>query len=472
MKKQLARMHRNNRLLTSILIFGDLASLYAALFLALSLRYTNEMNQIVWKQHFRPFTIIFFAWIAVLAASELYNPKLMKNHKRFFYLIIKSLAAGVVIAIIVFYLVPAFGIEPRRNLIIISTLALGILSTWRYLINQLIIKSPSSKVIFLGINKEVVELADYLLSHPQLKQRPMAFVSVDGEEKTSHLPLPHFARKYNIPHITSEKNIRNAVQELETDTVVITREIKENKTLVKMLFETIPLGVTVVEFSAYYESFTGKVPASLIGEIWFLENLVGGRRRYYSFFKRGMDLTLAAILTVPSALLFPFAALAIKLDSDGPVFFKQKRVGRNGKIFELIKFRSMIKDAEKMSGAKGKGRDERHTRVGAFLRKSYLDEIPQIINVIRGEVSFIGPRPERPEHVENLKQKIPFYEMRLLIQPGITGWAQINMENDASVEDAPEKMQYDLYYIKNRSLILDLLIALRTILAILRRQGR
>ena len=132
----------------------------------------------------------------------------------------------------------------------------------------------------------------------------------------------------------------------------------------------------------------------------------------------------------------------------------------------------MVQDAEQMSGLKGPGRDPRHTRVGVFLRASYLDELPQIINIIKGEMSFIGPRPERPEFVEKFKERVPFYEMRLLVPPGITGWAQINMKNDASVEDAPEKMQYDLYYIKNRSFTLDLLIILRTIFIILQRQGR
>ncbi len=132
----------------------------------------------------------------------------------------------------------------------------------------------------------------------------------------------------------------------------------------------------------------------------------------------------------------------------------------------------MVKNAEKMSGWKGEGPDPRHTRVGIFLRKSYLDELPQIMNILNGEMSFVGPRPERPHYVSELKEKIPFYEMRLLVSPGITGWAQINMEDDASVEDAPEKMQYDLYYIKNRSLILDLLVILKTAFTLLRRQGR
>jgi len=144
-----------------------------------------------------------------------------------------------------------------------------------------------------------------------------------------------------------------------------------------------------------------------------------------------------------------------------------------GREFELIKFRSMVKDADQIGGFKKiEGKDPRYTPVGLFLRKSYVDELPQILNVLRGDMSFVGPRPERPEYVQDLKKNIPFYEMRLLVLPGITGWAQINMEDDASVEDAPKKMQYDLYYIKNQSFLLDINIILKTILTILSRSGR
>jgi len=156
---------------------------------------------------------------------------------------------------------------------------------------------------------------------------------------------------------------------------------------------------------------------------------------------------------------------------DGIIFFRQARVGENGRIFNFIKFRSQVLGAEKMSHAK-EGADERYYAFGNFMRKLYLDELAQIINVLKGEMSFVGPRPERPKYVEELKRKIPYYEIRLLVPPGITGWAQINMENDASVEDASEKILYDLYYIKNFSLMLDLRILLKTIATVLSRSGR
>ncbi|MEK7162666.1 MAG: sugar transferase, partial [Patescibacteria group bacterium] len=175
----------------------------------------------------------------------------------------------------------------------------------------------------------------------------------------------------------------------------------------------------------------------------------------YEASKRILDIILAILAIIPVSLLFPLIALGIKLDSEGPVFYRQKRVGRYGQEFWLLKYRSMVKNAHELGGRKGDGPDLRHTRVGMTLRKSYLDELPQIINILRGEMSFVGPRPERPEYIGALKQKIPTYEKRLAVQPGITGWAQVNMENNASQEDAPENIKYDLYYNENRTLWLD-----------------
>ncbi|MGB9598661.1 MAG: sugar transferase, partial [Minisyncoccales bacterium] len=228
----------------------------------------------------------------------------------------------------------------------------------------------------------------------------------------------------------------------------------------------------ILNFENFYENLAEKIPIYLINETWFLENLAKIKKNFYQFFKRLIDIVLALILFVPFSLLLAPIALAIKLDSRGPIFYRQKRVGKEGKEFWLLKFRSMKEGAEKISGLKSDGKDERLTRLGSFLRKSYLDELPQIINILKGKMSFVGPRPERPEYVKALKEKIPFYEMRLLVLPGISGWAQLKMEKDASVEDAPEKLQYDLYYIKNRSLILDLAIAVKTIMILLGRKGR
>src|SRR3989344_8807524 len=394
----------------ALLVIGDLIILGLTLFITLLLRYDIHQDRILLIQHIIPFSIIFGTWLVFLGAFELYNVRFLKNSKRFLYRLSKAMVFNTIAAIIIFYLIPLFEIEPRRNLLAIAFLGTGFLFLWRLLFNLLAGKSPAAKVLFFGITKEVIELADYLLKNPQLGYKPLAFMSVNGEEISYSLPLPHFA-----PH----QDLRPIIQELGADSIVISRDIKENKTLVTALFQVIPIGVAVMEFPGFYAVNTGKIPLSLIGEVWFLENLAGAKKNFYEFFKRVLDLVLALLVLVPTAVLFPIIAVAVKFDSEGPVFFRQNRVGKNGKDFELVKFRSMIKNAESIDGSKQNGHDLRQTRVDAFLRKHYLDDLPQIINVIRGEMSFIGPRPERPQYVKELKEKIPFYEMRLLVLPGL-----------------------------------------------------
>lgn len=464
-------MIKRDHLLKRIFLFaGDFTALYAALFLALRIRYYPALDWGLLQQHIIPFTIVFAVWIFFFAAFGLYDLRLMKNSRYFLYRLVRVIITNTIVTILIFYLLPFFEIEPRRNLFLIAAVATILMFAWRYLFNLIIIRSPSSRILFFGATGEARELTDYLIRNPQLGQKPAGFIT-NGED------ISYAPNSFGLPCFTPHQNFTHIIRDTRTDIIVIAREIKENKTLVNFLFQTIPLGVGVLEFPAFYERLTGKVPLSLIGEVWFLENLVGVKKGLWEFFKRTLDLFLALILGVPLLALYIPIAIAIKLDSSGPVFFRQKRAGRNGVIFRLVKFRSMVEDAESIGGFKTNGNngvmhDPRQTRVGAFLRKNYLDELPQIINVLRGEMSFVGPRPERPEYIEQLKERIPFYKMRLLVLPGLTGWAQINMEDDASVEDAPQKMQYDLYYVKNRSFALDLLIAIRTIFSVLQRSGR
>ncbi len=453
----------NRRLKLFILIVGDILLLYLALFVTLLLRYANSAEPDLIARHFFPFSVIFLLWIILFVAFGLHDFRFIKNNKRFLYRLLRAMATNLVISILVFYLIPAFEIEPRRNLFLVAIISTLFIFIWRYLFNLAIIRAPSAKVLFWGTSSDARELVEYLLRNPQLGFAPVAFMVLPGENPPTPMPLPHFEPQQDLTPI---------IKNFAVDTVVISPELKENRVFVATLFQLIPLGIGVVELPKFYEMNIGKIPLSLIGEVWFLENLVGVKKTSYEFFKRGLDITLGGMLGLLALLFFPFIALAIKLDSEGPIFFRQKRVGRGGKEFELIKFRSMVKNAENLNGYKGNGRDLRHTRVGSFLRKNYLDELAQIINILKGDMSFIGPRPERPEYVAQLKQKTPFYEMRLLVPPGITGWAQIHMENDASVEDATEKLQYDLYYIKNRAPLLDLLIALKTMFTLLRREGR
>jgi exopolysaccharide biosynthesis polyprenyl glycosylphosphotransferase len=233
-------------------------------------------------------------------------------------------------------------------------------------------------------------------------------------------------------------------------------------------------GTQITPMFALYQDLTGRVPVSHLGDMSFvaLPANVKSTARTYQVVKRWFDFTLALVVLLLAAPLFLLIALAIKLDSPGRVFFTQVRVGRGGKAFRIIKFRSMYSDAEAATGAVwAASYDRRVTRIGRFLRKSRLDEIPQILNVLRGDMSFVGPRPERPEFDEELEREIPFYRARRAVRPGLTGWAQVNHGYGNSLQDALRKVEYDLYYIKNESPYLDLLILLRTVAVVLKLGG-
>ena len=225
--------------------------------------------------------------------------------------------------------------------------------------------------------------------------------------------------------------------------------------------------------ASFYEKITGKIPVATIEQIWFLENLSEGSKKFYEVLKRFFDLVFSLVFLIFSLPIIPLIALLIKLDSPGAVFFRQIRTGKEGNPFWAIKFRTMVDKAETNGPQWATKNDPRVTRLGRFLRKTRIDEIPQLLNVLRGEMSLIGPRPERPEFVEQLQNEIPFYKERLLIKPGLTGWAQVVGPNyGGSISESLEKLQFDLFYIKNRSLTLDLSILLKTIKTVLSRSGQ
>jgi sugar transferase (PEP-CTERM system associated) len=228
----------------------------------------------------------------------------------------------------------------------------------------------------------------------------------------------------------------------------------------------------VSDLSGFFERMRGEVPIESLKASWLIygDGFRQGLAR--RFVKRAFDILASAVLLVAAAPVMALTALAIFFEGGGPVIFRQERVGRGGRPFTLLKFRSMRRDAE--AGGKAQWaaeKDERVTPVGRFIRKLRIDELPQLFNVLRGEMSLVGPRPERPCFVADLAKEIPFYELRHSVKPGITGWAQVRWSYGASVEDSKRKLQFDLYYVKNHSLALDLLIAIETVRVVLFAKG-
>jgi len=259
---------------------------------------------------------------------------------------------------------------------------------------------------------------------------------------------------------------------VEAGTIVVALTERRGSFPTEQILECKLRGVRVEDWPAFYEMLTGKICVQHLRPSWLVFSEGFRRTRLTRLYKRVADVLLSCCFLLGGWPVFLLTALAIKLDSPGPVFFGQERVGQGGRVFRLLKFRTMVQDAERLTGPVwATAQDPRVTRVGRLLRATRLDEFPQILNVLRGEMSFIGPRPERPHFVAQLRRKLPYYEQRHSIKPGITGWAQVCYRYGATIEDAEEKLQYDLYYVKNLSPFLDLLILVSSIQVVLFGKG-
>lgn len=451
-----------------ILAGGDVFIIYFSLWLTLVLRYGGQFGRPVWEQHFWAFTLIYLIWLIIFYINDLYNLHFAANNLQFYSALLKALSIGAAAAIAFFYFIPYFGITPKTNLFLNILIIAVLFPLWRQIYN-LFLKSAAFRqnILILGLTKESEELIQYLSNKPQLGYRLIAIC--DPDVKDINIATPSFKGMKIFKGLNSLKQV---IIDNDIKMLISAKDPRLDPKILEIFYSLLPLKIKIINLEQFYENLIGKIPLSLIGEIWFLENLFEAEKGIYEKTKRIADILLAICFGLLSFLFYPFIIMAIKTDSPGPVFYTQRRSGRNGKPFRLIKFRSMIQDAEKNGAMWAIKEDARITKVGNFLRKSRLDELPQLWNVLKGEMSFIGPRPERPEFVETLEQQIPFYQTRHLIKPGLTGWAQINFPYGSSIEDAMEKLQYELYYIKNRSLVLDFGIVLKTIRIVLSRGGR
>lgn len=275
----------------------------------------------------------------------------------------------------------------------------------------------------------------------------------------------------------NENELAKLAQELSFNWTAIVLGLEEsdlNADLAQLLMQRRLQGQAVLNICDFYEMYWKKVPVDFLKRSWFLltdgfsliQNPIGLR------FKRLMDFGCAAILFSVTWPFMLFAAIAIKLDSKGPILYSQERVGKNNRRFKIYKFRSMVTDAEKNGAQWATKNDSRVTKVGQILRTTRIDELPQLFNILTGEMSFVGPRPERQEFNEKIEAVVPFYNVRHLVRPGITGWAQVLFPYGASIEDSKQKLQYEIYYIKNYSLLMDIEVVLKTVSVVLLRKGR
>ena len=439
-----------NRFRKFILFGGDFLSLNLALYLTIAIRYPQSAWQEMWQQHWRYFFVVFLIWLLILYINDFYNLNLKATGRAFFQKLISAILLSGGLSILYFYLNPNTNIAPKTNLLIFLGVFSLLFWIWRNLYQGLIHSFiPRDSLAIIGSGQKMEKIIAGLQNNPGAGYQA-ALIFKNPEEIA------------NLAESVKEKNIH---------TVVICDDFGLNAGLRQTLFDCLSLNITFFDYPDFYELLTGKVPVEEIGPSWFLENLQEGGKNYYNFIKQLLDILLAVIVLIITLPLWPLIALIIKLESRGPIFFKQIRLGRNEKPFRMIKFRTMKEDGNQRTLTVED--DKRITGFGSFLRKTRLDEIPQVINILRGEMSFIGPRPERPEIIADLEKQIPFFKTRLLIKPGLTGWDQISGHyHSPTAEDSLEKLQYDLFYLKHRSLYLDISIALRTIATMLSRAGR
>lgn len=445
-----------------ILVLGDIAIFQIGLAITLWLRY-GHLDRILWNAHLVPFGIMSIMWATGLYVAGLYDLSILKNGVKFFRLFLEGMIANLALAFAFFYLIPIFGIEPRTNLFLYFAITLLFGYVWRICYNRFIASALfKNRICFIGTATDAVKIAK-LLENNSYGFVLTAIIETAGGDQ------------FDVPGVrwfSSVDALGDVIVSERIHTVLLGHRPDDIPGLREALYQTLFTPVDLLDRTALEETMTGRVPLDYVSQTWFLEHLRENEKTWYEGVKRAADIVLAIPFGVLTIVLFPLVAAAIKLNSPGPVLIRQTRTGRGGKPFQITKFRSMINNAEAAGAPQfASEQDPRVTKIGRFIRATRIDELPQIWNVVRGDMSLIGPRPERPQFVEELIRQMPYYALRHLTRPGLTGWAQVKFPYAGSFEDNLKKVQYDLYYIKNRSLLLDIAILLKTIGIVLRRQG-
>lgn len=420
-----------------ILFFGDLVLIYLTLILTVIIGFGKELNWLIFQQHFFAFSILYFFWFILLYILGLYDLNLIHPKITLLARISQFFFISLIIGLIFFYLIPIFKITPKTNLLINAIFFNVFVFSWRRIFYHFFSSHLLQGLVFFKKNKLVDNLIKEIESQPQLGYR---FIKILHPKKSL------------ISQLKNEK-INN---------LVIIEDFENQKGLIQKLYKCLPLGITIWDINQAYEKIFFKIPSETLDEIWFLRNLKEDEKRIYEKIKRIGDVVFASLILILSFPLWLIISLLIKLEDRGIIFYKQERRGKDGKIFWAWKFRSMQAGTEKQLDEEIKAENHRLTKIGCFLRKTHLDELPQLFNILKGDISLVGPRPEKLEFVKILEKKIPHYRLRHIIKPGLTGWAQIKFRYTSTIKEFQEKFQYDLYYIKNRSLFLDLGILLKT----------
>lgn len=451
---------------TVLLLLAEAALVYGAIIAAVYLRIgvAGASFELIEKNGYVKAGVATFFCLAAFYLFDLYDFIVMHDRRELVLRLIQALGLAWIALALAFYAWPGLMLGRSISLIALP-LALSLMVGWRVSIHWFLgHPGIGERILIVGSGKLAVEVASEVLSRPDAGYRIVGFVGTDSELLGKSLINPRV--------IGLTEQLGEIVKKEGIDRIVVAMGQRRGQLPTDKLLQLSLAGeVSIEEGASFYERVTGRVSLNMMRPSWLIFSGRGRQARLANISRNAVHWLVALVGFTISLPIVVVTAVLIKLESRGPVFYKQERVGKNGRTFVLMKFRSMRVDAEKSGPVWASKGDDRTTRVGRIIRKVRIDEIPQFWNILCGHMSFVGPRPERPHFVAQLAQEIPYYEQRHLIAPGLTGWAQIKYPYGASIEDARQKLQYDLFYIKNYGLLLDAIIMFETIKIILFGRG-
>jgi sugar transferase (PEP-CTERM system associated) len=417
----------------------------------------------------RPFLLRALVCVLVLQAGmyygELYDNRALRSRTHFLLRLGQAYATGAFVLAFFYYLVPAARVAPvtlALGLPLSAAAILGWHGLHRWAADR---EALSDHVLIVGTGHTARQIAVEMLRREPLGYHVVGFLGTHPAEVGRRLVNPAV--------VGTMADLLPLVHSLRVNVIVVALEDQRGHLPMEDLLRCRLGGIRVEDAPSFFERLTGKILVSDLRPSWLVFSPGFSKPRLLSSSKRAVEALVSALLLVATLPLLVVLGLLVRLESRGPALYRQSRVGRRGALFTLVKLRTMREDAETASGPvwTDPEKDPRVTRLGRFLRKFRLDELPQLWNVLKGEMSFVGPRPERPHFVQTLRLVIPYYDERHAVRPGITGWAQVKFGYGSTIEDSERKLQFDLYYVKNMSLLLDLVIVLETFKVMLLGRG-
>lgn len=398
--------------------------------------------------------------------NELYDLTVIGNYKELLIRLFQSLGASSIIIAMIYYIFREIAIY-QDIFVISSIIVIFCIALWRGIYNVVLEQGWfDQKIILIGDSLLARNIYHEIAEKKDCGYR-MTVISPENKKlKNNHkrIPVVYCQETY--------KGLLGIAQKLNVTCIIVSFKNNNKKIPEKELLKCRVNGIKIIDGNTFHEMLTGKLHVHQTNTSWLIFTDGFDKYALHQITKLGLDFILSLFLLIVLSPLIFITAVAIKIESEGPILFSQDRVGKNNKSFRIYKFRSMVSDAEKESGPVwARTNDQRVTRVGKFIRNCRIDELPQLWNVLKGDMSFVGPRPERKFFVDQLEKRIPYYSERAIVKPGITGWAQVNYGYGATVEDAVEKLNYDLYYIKNGSIYMDIFIIFRTVKTVIFKIG-